>query len=218
MTEMVLFTVGSQPKPVRYNSALVSASLRNPEARHDATAIDLALLTRMVARDSTAVSELYDRHGRLLYGLIARILGQRGDAEEVLQEVFLAVWNRSDQYDPALGSPIAWLVRIARNRAVDRLRANMVRVKAVETISSDPPSVESPEARAVTSEQHRVVSRALNGLPVEQRVLIEEAYFLGLTQSELAARHDLPLGTVKTRIRSGMLALRQLLAPLDITE
>jgi RNA polymerase sigma-70 factor, ECF subfamily len=178
----------------------------------------MVLLERMAARDATAVGELYDRHSRLLYGLILRVLGQRGDAEEVLQEVFLTVWNRSHQYDPALGTPIAWLVRIARNRAVDRLRANSVRAKAVETATSEPPSVETPEARAMTSEQHRVVSRALNQLPQDQRVLIEEAYFLGLTQSELAGRHDLPLGTVKTRIRTGMLTLRQLLAPLDITE
>jgi len=218
LTEVVPFARSGPPKPVRYNPPLVSASLRNPETQHDATNIDLTLLKRMVARDATAVGELYDRHSRLLFGLILRVLGQRGDAEEVLQEVFLAVWNRSDQYDPALGTPIAWLVRIARNRAVDRLRANTVRVKAVETASEEPPAVESPETRAVASEQHRVVARALNALPSDQRLLIEEAYFLGLTQSELAARHALPLGTVKTRIRTGMLALRQLLARLDITE
>jgi len=150
--------------------------------------------------------------------LILRVLGQRGDAEEVLQEVFLTVWNRSEQYDTALGTPVAWLVRIARNRAVDRLRANAVRLKAVETARSEPPAIETPEVRAITSEQHRVVTRALAQLPDDQRILIEQAYFLGLTQSELAARHDLPLGTVKTRIRTGMLTLRQLLAPLDITE
>jgi RNA polymerase sigma-70 factor (ECF subfamily) len=218
LTQAVLSAHGFPSKPVRYNPAVVSSSLRNPEAQHEATEIDLALLKRMVARDATAVGELYDRHSRLLYGLILRVLGQRGDAEEVLQEVFLAVWNRSDQYDAALGTPIAWLVRIARNRAVDRLRANTVRVKAVETAAADLPAMESPEARAVTSEQQRVVSRALSALPADQRVLIEEAYFLGLTQSELAARHHLPLGTVKTRIRTGMLALRQHLAPLDITE
>jgi len=210
----VPFIPSSRPKPVRYNSALVSATVRD-SGQHEAAQVDMAILKRMSARDATAVSELYDRHNRLLYGLILRILGQRGDAEEVLQEVFLSVWNRSDQYDPALGTPVAWLVRIARNRAVDRLRANTVRVKAVEAAVSDPTPVETPEMRAVSSEQQRVISRALSALPDEQRLLIEQAYFLGMTQSELAARHDLPLGTVKTRIRSGMLTLREALSPLD---
>jgi RNA polymerase sigma-70 factor (ECF subfamily) len=180
---------------------------------------DVRLMRRIAARDASAIGELYDRHSRLLYGLILRILEQRGDAEEVLQDVFMSVWNRSTQYDESLGAPIAWLVRIARNRAVDRLRANAVRVKAVETVANDAPAMpSSPESHAASNEQQRVVARALADLPADQRLLIEQAYFLGLTQSELAARHNLPLGTVKTRIRSGMLTLRQALAPLDIAQ
>jgi RNA polymerase sigma-70 factor, ECF subfamily len=182
----------------------------------DAVDPDLALMRRITARDASAIGELYDRHKRLLYGLILRILGQRGDAEEVLQEVFVAVWNRSAQFDPALGAPLAWLVRVARNRALDRLRANAVRLKAIESAAIEPEPIASPETHAVTSEQQRAVARALATLPDDQRTLIEQAYFLGLTQSELAARHQLPLGTVKTRIRTGMLALKQSLAPLDI--
>ncbi len=212
------FALDSPFKSVRYNLPLVNSTVRDQSHEHDAVQADLALLKRVSARDATAISELYDRHNRLLFGLILRILGQRGDAEEVLQEVFLAVWNRSDQFDAALGTPVAWLVRIARNRAVDRLRANAVRVRAVEAGAAEPPAVESPEAHAVTSEQQRVVSRALKALPDEQRMLIEQAYFLGLTQSELAERHALPLGTVKTRIRTGMLALRQLLGPMELAQ
>jgi RNA polymerase sigma-70 factor, ECF subfamily len=169
---------------------------------------DIALLDRVIARDGRAIGELYDRHGRLLYGLILRILRDRSEAEEVLQEVFVQVWTRADTYNVELGAPIAWLVRIARNRAIDQLRANNVRARTMEA-SPLPQPVETPEARAAVSEQQRAVARALDALPLEQRELIEHAYFQGLTQSELAERFNLPLGTVKTRVRMGMMALRR---------
>jgi RNA polymerase sigma-70 factor (ECF subfamily) len=172
------------------------------------TCADVKLLERVVARDAGALAELYDRHSRLLFGLIQRILRDRGEAEEVLQEVFLSVWNRAETYSVVLGPPAAWLVRIARNRGIDRLRARGVRERVVES-APWPEAPDSPESRAATSEQTRVVARALETLPAEQRELIESAYFLGLTHSELASRFTLPLGTVKTRIRTGMLALRQ---------
>jgi RNA polymerase sigma-70 factor (ECF subfamily) len=172
---------------------------------------DISLIERIVARDERAVADLYDRHNRLLFGLILRILRDRSEAEEVLQEVFVQIWNKAETYNVALGSPAAWLVRVARNRAIDRLRANTVRLRAVES-APEPAAVESPETKAAATEQQRAIGRALETLPSEQRVLIEQAYFLGLTQSELAERFKLPLGTVKTRIRTGMMALRQQLA------
>jgi RNA polymerase sigma-70 factor (ECF subfamily) len=172
---------------------------------------DIALIERIVARDAEAVGDLYDRHNRLLFGLILRILRDRSEAEEVLQEVFVLVWTRAETYNVALGSPAAWLVRVARNRAIDRLRANSVRLRAVESAPPRPAS-DSPEAHATATEQQRIVARALESLPSDQRALIEDAYFLGMTQSELAAKFKLPLGTVKTRIRTGMQALRQQLS------
>ncbi|HEX5110445.1 MAG TPA: sigma-70 family RNA polymerase sigma factor [Vicinamibacterales bacterium] len=184
-----------------------------PDDRGAQTDTDVLLLQRLARRDASALGDLYDRHNRLLFGLIVRILGQRGEAEDVLQEVFMTAWTRAGTYNAALGTPVGWLVGIARNRSVDRLRANAARMRAVEAA---PPLVlagaGSPEAEALSGEQQRAVARALNGLPPDQRDLIEEAYFLGLTHSELAERHRLPLGTVKTRIRAGMLALRQLLS------
>ncbi len=174
----------------------------------DEARADLALLNRVVARDESAIGELYDRHSRLLYGLILRILRDRGEAEEVLQEVFLQVWTRAETYKAELGAPAAWLVRIARNRSIDRFRANSVRSRTVEATPLPPP-VETPETRAAMSEQQRAVKRALQALPPEQRQLIEEAYFSGLTQSELAERFGLPLGTVKTRVRTGLMTLRR---------
>lgn len=178
----------------------------------DDTRTDIAILDRIVARDERAVAELYDRHHRLLYGLVLRILRDRGEAEEVLQEVFVLVWTRAETYNVALGSPAAWLVRIARNRAIDRLRSNTVRLRAVEAAPVPVGGGDNPEMRAAESEQQRAVKRALDVLPPEQRTLIEQAYYLGLTQSELAERFQLPLGTVKTRIRSGMMVLREQLS------
>lgn len=185
------------------------ASLNNPGASTSPEiAADVALIRRIVARDERAVGELYDRHNRLLFGLILRILRDRSEAEEVLQEVFLQVWNRAETYNVGLGSPAGWLVRIARNRAIDRLRANAVRLRALDA-APPPEDAASPETSAALSEQQRALARALATLPTDQRTLIEQAYFLGLTQSELAERLRIPLGTVKTRIRSGMLALRE---------
>ena len=178
---------------------------------------DIVLIERIVARDEHAVADLYDRHCRLLFGLILRILRDRSESEEVLQEVFVLVWTRAETYNVSLGPPAAWLVRIARNRAIDRLRANSVRLRAVES-APEPAPVENPESQASVSEQQRAVARALDTLPPDQRVLIEQAYFLGLTQSELAERFKLPLGTVKTRIRTGMLALRGQLSQVFIEQ
>lgn len=172
----------------------------------------VALLRRIADRDETAVAALYDRYSRLLFGLIHRILRDRGEAEDVLQDVYLAVWSRAESYEARLGSAEAWLVRIARNRAIDRLRSRTVRVRAIEAL--DPPHVapDNPEHAASRSEQRERVVRALEPLPGEQRELIEHAYYFGLTQSELAVRFGLPLGTVKTRIRTGMLTMREWLS------
>jgi RNA polymerase sigma-70 factor, ECF subfamily len=179
---------------------------------------DLALLQRIVARDERAVAELYDRHSRLVFSVIKRMLRSQSDAEDVLQETFVRVWSRADTYDASLGSPSTWLTRIARNRAVDRLRAQRTRA-AVDAVPPD--TDESGEIRmavAAVSDRPDVrtedaaVTTALRGavarLPESQRVLIEAAYFEGYTHQELAARLGMPLGTVKTRIRAGLTTLR----------
>jgi RNA polymerase sigma-70 factor (ECF subfamily) len=165
----------------------------------------------MVRGDVDAVAELYDRHSRLLFGLVLRILDDRSEAEDVLQEVFLAAWNKAATYDASLGSVAGWLVRIARNRAIDRLRTRSSRGQHAAGDAAAPIAVaaESPEADILHLEQQRAVTRALGALPTEQRALIEHAYYDGLSHSQLAVRFKLPLGTVKTRIRAGMMALRQ---------
>ena len=167
---------------------------------------EVALLDRVTARDPNALSELYDKHSRLLFGLILRILRNRDEAEEVLQEVFVQTWTKANTYHSALGSPAGWLVGIARNRAIDRLRANAVRFRTLET--PPPPLPTETPTRGSLGEQQLDIQRALDTLPAEQRNLIQHAYFFGFTHSELADRFSLPLGTVKTRIRSGLQALR----------
>src|SRR5262245_8165750 len=150
----------------------------------DETRHDIGLLDRVIAREGEALGELYDRHSRLLYGLILRILKDVGEAEEVLHDVFIQVWKTAETFTADLGAPVAWLVRIARNRAIDRLRTNSGRARTLDAPSLPP--IESPEARAVMSEQQCKIARALDLLSVEERQLLEHAYYLGLTQSELA--------------------------------
>ena len=177
--------------------------MQSDDARHD-----IRLLDRITAGDAAAIGELYDRHSRLLFGLILRILGDRDEAEEVLQDVFVQVWTRAQTFNVELGTPVAWIVRIARNRAIDRLRARAARTPP--PAAPLPPAANgNPEAHAALTEQQRAVARALDTLPADARQLLEHAYFLGLTQSELAERFELPLGTVKTRMRTALRALRR---------
>jgi len=176
-------------------------------------AADQLLLSRIAQGDSGALGEFYDRFSSQAFGLLTGILRDRGEAEDVLQEVFVRVWERAQTYNAALGSPAAWLIGIARNRAIDRLRARAARPEFADCscVESkvDANTAGNPEALAATSEKRRTVLAALSALSPEQRMLIEHAYYLGYTQSELAAHFRMPLGTVKTKIRGGMLALKQ---------
>ena len=161
-----------------------------------------------MARDQHALAELYDRHSPLLFALIVRIVRDRAEAEEVLQEVFLAVWTKAASYNATLGSPVGWLVGLARNRGIDHLRTGGVRARTLERVEA-PPGGDNPEEAASRSQERGRVRSALDTLPDEQRALIEQAYFRGMTHSELAEAFALPLGTVKTRVRAGMQALRR---------
>ena len=181
-------------------------------------ATDLELLQRIAARDESALASLYDQRSSLVYGVILRILHRPSDAEDVLQETFVRVWSRADSYDPQLGSPSAWLARIARNRAIDRLRAKSVRRDiSVEPVANtedgtvalpETATHETPEVVAQGAATTRALRVAMAFLPPTQRALIEAAFFEGYTHPELAGRFGVPLGTVKTRIRTGLMAMR----------
>jgi len=177
---------------------------------------DLSLLQRIAARDDAALAEFYDRHFRLVFAIIRRIVQSPSDAEEVLQETFVRVWSRAETYDARLGSPAAWVVRIARNRAIDRLRARQARadVNAPVPATGDAgnarelPAPDTPESVLRATHAALTVRGAVAALPAAQRTLIEAAFFEGYTHQELADRFGVPLGTVKTRIRTGLVSLR----------
>jgi len=178
-----------------------------------AQANDVELLKAIVARDEAALAHLYDRYRTILFGLLIRILNNREEAEDVLQEVFLQVWRKAADFDEGRGRPFTWLVTLARSRGIDRLRTLAARERVAEAGAREVSEEISDAATdAFKSEQRGLVSDALAKLPDEQKRPIMLAYFDGLTQSEIATRLDAPLGTVKTRMRTGMIRLRELLA------
>jgi RNA polymerase sigma-70 factor (ECF subfamily) len=178
--------------------------------------VDLRLLRRIATRDHGALRELYDRYSHLTYGLIMRILRSPSDAEDVLQETFVRVWSRADTYDALRGSPAAWLLRIARNRAIDRLRARGAQPSVAVAPegrdaagTTEPATPETPETALESHTTAGMVRTALATLTPVQRELIEAAFFEGYTHTALATRFGMPLGTVKTRIRAGLAAMRE---------
>lgn len=174
---------------------------------------DVELLKAISRGDEKALGEIYDRYRVILFGLLMRILNNREEAEDVLQEVFLQVWRKATDFDENRGRPFTWLVTLARSRGIDRLRSLAARERvAVAGTRDESEMVSDAAADAFRSEQRGLVSSALSQLPEEQQRPLMLAYFDGLTQSEIATRLDAPLGTVKTRMRTGMLKLRELLA------
>ena len=174
---------------------------------------DSELIHAVARGDEWAFACLYDRYGSILLGLLVRILNNRAEAEDVLQEVFLQVWQRASDFDDTRGRPFTWLVTLARSRAIDRLRSLGSRGRvAQEAASRDvAPQVRDASDDAIQAEHSEIVLRALGELPEEQRRTLLLAYFEGLSQSEIAARLNEPLGTVKTRARSGLSKLRLIL-------
>ena len=174
---------------------------------------DVELLKAIAARDEAALAQLYDRYRTILFGLLMRILNNREEAEDVLQETFIQVWRKAADFDETRGRPFTWLVTLARSRAIDRLRTLASRERVAEARAREVSEEISDAATdALKSEQRGLVSDALAKLPDEQKRPIMLAYFDGLTQSEIATRLGAPLGTVKTRMRTGMIRLRELLA------
>lgn len=174
---------------------------------------DVELLKAIAARDEAALGQLYDRYRLILFGVLMRILNSREEAEDVLQEVFLQVWRRAADFDENRGRPFTWLVTLVRSRGIDRLRSLASRER-VAIAGANEASDETSDAAtdAIRSEQRGVVNSALSQLPEEQKQPLMLAYFDGLTQSEIAMQLGAPLGTVKTRMRSGMMKLRELLS------
>ena len=174
------------------------------------------LLSRVARhKDEAAFSRLYDLSAPLLYGLACRMVGPGADAEDVLQEVMLQAWNRATAFDPGKGTARVWLVVLTRSRCLDKLRRRGTRrgheVAGLDGVAE--PADDEPSAFETLEqiEARTTVRKALAALPDEQRRTLEIAYFEGLSQSEIAARTGEPLGTVKTRMRLGMMKLMELL-------
>lgn len=171
----------------------------------------LDLIHALAAGDEQALARLYDAYGAIVYALALRITGTPADAEDVTQEVFLQAWRSASTFDASRGNLAAWLLMIARTRALDRLRrerrrpAELTEPSAFDRIPNASPGVDVVAATNETVARARV---ALAALPAEQREAVELAYFEGLTHSEIASRTAQPLGTVKTRIRTAMQQLR----------
>ena len=176
------------------------------------TYTDGDLLRAGAQGDESALAAIYDRYRLILFGLTMRILHDRQEAEDCLQEAFLQVWRRAGDFDEARGRAFTWLVTIARSRALDRLRAAGSRARlATEAAATGRDEVSDAAADAQRSEQSATVRKALAELPEEQRNPLLLAYFEGLTQTEIATRMSTPLGTIKTRMRAGLIRLRELL-------
>src|SRR5438093_3574516 len=171
------------------------------------------LIRQTANQDREAFSQLYDRFSSLVYTLAMRMLRMSSDAEDLLQEVFVQVWHQANRYSEERGSPEAWIVNIARSRAIDKLRS-IRRMERSFVLTDDPAKAESSdnvESSAAESETKLTMNSALANLPEAQRKVLVLAYFDGLSQSEIADRLKEPLGTVKTRMRSGIQRLRDLL-------
>jgi len=181
--------------------------------------LSLYLLKKIVEKDLSAFSLFYDAHAPTVYGLALRIVRNSQEAEDVVQQVFLQVWNKASQYDAKQGSPAAWLMAIARNHAIDKLRSiKSKREIALEEMEgalfeSNSPSLAEPLTSLLDKEKKNLVLNALYALSPSQRNAIELAYFEGLTHKEISEKLREPLGTIKTRINLGLKKLKDLLKP-----
>ena len=191
------------------------AALARLQPAAESQAEDESCLQRIASGDQPAAAQLYDRHARPLYSLILRILGNETEAEDVLQDSFAQAFRQAARYDSRRGAVAAWLLTIARSRAIDRLRARRTRVEAhageVHAIDEMPDAQPDAASTMLDEERSRLVRQALGELPMLQRMAIELAYYEGLSHTEIAERLEQPLGTVKTRIRLGLLKLRDVL-------
>lgn len=173
-------------------------------------ATDAMLVSAIRSGDEHAMAELYDRYSSVVYAVALRILGDSAAAEDILQEIFMQLWRNPDGFDASRGSLPGWLAVIARNRAIDAVRKRRPETDITEVVVSIEPDLAS---RAEWKRVLEKIRSALGSMPSPQRSALEMAFFEGLTHTEIAARTGEPLGTIKTRIRSGLLTLRKAFNP-----
>jgi len=173
---------------------------------------DLTLVLGIAKGDAESFALFYDRHASMVFGFLYRLLNDRVEAEDALQEAFWTIWQQAERYDSSRGVPVAWLVQIARSRGIDRLRQLRLKKQRdggpIEEWNEPLASTASPEAMAMEQDTQGIVHGELNKLDMDQREAIMLAFFRGLTHQEIAHRLGTPLGTIKTRIRLGMRKLQ----------
>lgn len=168
------------------------------------------LVPRIAGKDKPAFNELYSRFSQVVFNLAFRILRDRGEAEEIVQEVFFQIWDKASSYDPSRAAVSTWIMNITRSRAIDRLRNLGFRKFNVEIdIERINPKFDFHRISEGNEEKRTLIQKALDSIPEEQRVAIEMAYFDGFTHYEIAERLNKPVGTIKTRITLGVARLRK---------
>jgi len=205
----VRFVKSSNPSP-RLFSYITRGSFALMMADTTAVPSDGGLVSAIASGDESAMGQLYDRYSAVVYSIALRVLGDAGMAEDLLQEVFMQLWRNPMAFDSSRGALAPWLVAVTRNRAIDWLRKRRPETPVADVALSFEPDLASKTEFARSVGKIRAM---LDRMPPTQRDVLEMAYFEGLTHSEIAARTGQPLGTVKTRIRSGLLTLRTALTP-----
>jgi RNA polymerase sigma-70 factor (ECF subfamily) len=192
--------------------------LTKPVNEQEAKDRDIELLRQIAAGDRTAFAEFYDRHSTLMFSIASRILNDPGEAEDVLQVVFLQIWETAGKFDAEIGKASSWAATLVRNKAIDRIRASQRRMRLAEESGVEQAiAAEAPDSANDTiygRDKAQVIQSVIVGLPEDQRRAIELAYFSGLTQEEISKKLNEPLGTIKARIRRGLLKLRDQLEGL----
>ena len=179
---------------------------------------DIELIRRIGGGDRSSFEEFYRRHVALVFSTAFKILNNSSDAEDVTQEVMFMVWEKSPMYEPSRGKPLSWAVTMTRNKAIDRLRSIQRRLRLNDDAEREitPPPLHGnnrPTDHLDSGEKQQIVRSAVMKLNQVQRQVIEMAYFGGLTQLEISSRLNTPLGTIKARIRRGMLRLKKIVGP-----
>ena len=209
-----IFVTAAYPASALARGAPSDASAQSAPAKRESGNDWLGHVRGCAAGDHSALASLYDESSSLVYGIALRVLNNTADAEEITLDVFAQVWRSAGSFDGQRGSVQSWLVTLVRSRSIDRLRSRHSRVKREEAVGSTTEfraTTPGPEEQTAFSQKRKRIQTALGMLSGEQRQVIELAFFSGLTHMEVAAQLGEPLGTVKTRIRLGMMRLRDAL-------
>jgi len=174
----------------------------------DDISTDTMLVSAIRSGDQAAISQLYDRYSGIVYSVALRVVGDTGAAEDILQEVFIKLWRNPEIFDSSRGSLAGWLAVMARNRAIDTVRKKRPETEITDAVAAPDMSIQAERGIVLGK-----IRAALGAMPVPQRTALEMSFFEGLTHSEIADKTGEPLGTIKTRIRAGLLALRKACNP-----